>query len=69
MSGGAARMDELLEISDPTQSPPLAPLLHASVYEELRRRLITGKIVPGVGLSTRALPWKWALARCPCGTP
>ena len=31
------------------------PVLHASIYEELRRRMITGKIVPGVGLSTRGL--------------
>jgi DNA-binding GntR family transcriptional regulator len=30
-------------------------LLHDAVYAELRWRLITGKIVPGIGLSTRGL--------------
>ncbi len=41
---------------------PLSPesaasgaLLHDAVYAELRWRLITGKIMPGVGLSTRGL--------------
>jgi DNA-binding GntR family transcriptional regulator len=27
--------------------------LRAAVYENLRHRLITGRIVPGVGMSTR----------------
>jgi DNA-binding GntR family transcriptional regulator len=41
------------------------PLLHASVYEELRRRLITGKIVPGVGLSTRGLALELGVSQMP----
>jgi len=41
------------------------PLLHASVYEELRRRLITGKIVPGVGLSTRGLALQMGVSQMP----
>jgi DNA-binding GntR family transcriptional regulator len=41
------------------------PLLHASVYEELRRRLITGKITPGVGLSTRGLALEMGVSQMP----
>ncbi len=41
------------------------PLLHASVYEELRRRMITGKITPGVGLSTRGLAVELGVSQMP----
>lgn len=44
-----------------TEGPPL----HASVYEELRRRLITGKITPGVGLSTRGLALELGVSQMP----
>jgi DNA-binding GntR family transcriptional regulator len=40
-------------------------VLHASIYEELRRRLITGKIVPGVGLSTRGLAAEMGVSQMP----
>jgi DNA-binding GntR family transcriptional regulator len=43
----------------------VAPLLHASVYEDLRRRMITGKIVPGVGLSTRGLALELGVSQMP----
>src|SRR5580693_5119146 len=39
--------------------------LHASVYDELRRRLITGKITPGVGLSTRGLALELGVSQMP----
>jgi DNA-binding GntR family transcriptional regulator len=39
--------------------------LHASVYDELRRRLITGKIVPGVSLSTRSLALELGVSQMP----
>jgi DNA-binding GntR family transcriptional regulator len=42
-----------------------APVLHASIYEELRRRLITGKIVPGIGLSTRGLAAELGVSQMP----
>ncbi len=42
-----------------------APVLHASIYEELRKRLITGKIVPGVGLSTRGLAAEMGVSQMP----
>ena len=42
-----------------------APVLHASIYEELRRRLVTGKIVPGVGLSTRGLAAELGVSQMP----
>lgn len=41
------------------------PPIHASVYEELRRRLITGKVVPGVGLSTRGLALELGVSQMP----
>ncbi|MEO7026429.1 MAG: GntR family transcriptional regulator [Caulobacteraceae bacterium] len=50
---------------DPHDLPAADPLLHASVYDELRRRLITGKIVPGVGLSTRGLAQELGVSQMP----
>ena len=41
------------------------PALHSSIYEELRRRMITGKIVPGVGLSTRGLALEMGVSQMP----
>jgi DNA-binding GntR family transcriptional regulator len=41
------------------------PLLHASVYDEMRRRMITGKITPGVGLSTRGLALELGVSQTP----
>ncbi len=38
---------------------------HASVYDELRRRVLTGKIVPGVGLSTRGLALELGVSQMP----
>ena len=40
-------------------------VLHASIYEELRRRMITGKITPGVGLSTRGLALEMGVSQMP----
>jgi DNA-binding GntR family transcriptional regulator len=45
--------------------PTAEPLLHASIYEELRRRMITGKITPGVGLSTRGLALEMGVSQMP----
>ncbi|MDR3509837.1 MAG: GntR family transcriptional regulator, partial [Caulobacteraceae bacterium] len=42
-----------------------ATVLHASIYEDLRRRMITGKIVPGVGLSTRGLALELGVSQMP----
>lgn len=42
-----------------------APALHASVYDELRRRIVTGKIMPGVGLSTRGLAVELGVSQMP----
>jgi DNA-binding GntR family transcriptional regulator len=46
-------------------APTIEPLLHASIYEELRRRMITGKITPGVGLSTRGLALEMGVSQMP----
>jgi DNA-binding GntR family transcriptional regulator len=42
-----------------------APVLHASIYDELRRRMITGRIMPGVGLSTRGLALEMGVSQMP----
>ncbi|HEY1414259.1 MAG TPA: GntR family transcriptional regulator [Caulobacteraceae bacterium] len=44
---------------------PPEPLLHASVYEELRARFITGKIMPGGALSTRGLALELGVSQMP----
>jgi len=49
----------------PSPSDRPAPLLHTSVYDDLRRRMITGKIVPGVGLSTRGLALELGVSQMP----
>ena len=58
---------KLLTAPFETAEPELAPepLLHASVYEELRRRMITGKLVPGGGLSTRGLAVELGVSQMP----
>ena len=49
-----------------TDSTAPAPVpLHEEVYAELRRRLITGRIVPGVGLSTRGLAEELGVSQMP----
>ena len=47
------------------QDEPAPGPVHASIYEELRRRMITGKIVPGVGLSTRGLALEMGVSQMP----
>ncbi len=56
-----------LDDTAPAAAAVAAPdaLLHASVYEELRRRLITGLIMPGVGLSTRGLAQEMGVSQMP----
>lgn len=43
----------------------LAPSLREQVYEDLRLRLITGKIAPGVGISTRRLAQELDVSQMP----
>ena len=47
----------------PAETEPSA--LHATVYDELRRRMITGKILPGIGLSTRSLAHELGVSQMP----
>jgi DNA-binding GntR family transcriptional regulator len=49
----------------PSTGPAEAPVLRASIYDELRRRMITGKITPGVGLSTRGLAVEMGVSQMP----
>ena len=53
------------EVFAGSAAPDEEPPMHASVYEELRRRLITGKVVPGVGLSTRGLALELGVSQMP----
>ncbi len=48
--------------ADPAAMPSA---LHTSIYEELRRRMITGKIMPGIGLSTRGLALEMGVSQMP----
>jgi DNA-binding GntR family transcriptional regulator len=50
--------------AEPAAARP-SEVLHASIYEELRRRMITGKITPGVGLSTRGLALEMGVSQMP----
>jgi DNA-binding GntR family transcriptional regulator len=56
--------------------PPVAPvpedggdddaiLLHNTVYDELRWRMITGRVVPGIGLSTRGVAQELGVSQMP----
>jgi DNA-binding GntR family transcriptional regulator len=63
-----------MEASRFTRPRPAAPaeeegedaiLLHNTVYDELRWRMITGRIVPGVGLSTRGLAQELGVSQMP----
>lgn len=49
-----------------TTSPaPGGGLLRASVHDELRHRFVTGKVVPGSGLSTRSLALELGVSQMP----
>ena len=63
----AATSNRATRPSDPEASllAADAPVLRASIYEELRRRMITGKIMPGVGLSTRGLALEMGVSQMP----
>jgi len=47
------------------KSDAAQPLLHASVYDELRGRFIGGRISPGTGLSTRTLALELGVSQMP----
>jgi len=44
---------------------PADGLLRASVYEELRRRFVTGKVMPGSSLSTRGVAQELGVSQMP----
>ena len=56
-AGKVATAEDLLAGSEPA--------LHTSIYDELRRRMITGKIMPGIGLSTRGLALEMGVSQMP----
>jgi DNA-binding GntR family transcriptional regulator len=49
----------------PAAAVAAEPVLRESIYEDLRRRMITGKITPGVGLSTRGLAIELGVSQMP----
>ncbi len=56
-------MTETLDRAPDAATPE--PLLHASVYETLRGRLISGAIIPGEGLSTRGIALELGVSQMP----
>jgi DNA-binding GntR family transcriptional regulator len=44
---------------------PAGALLRANVHDELRHRFVTGKVVPGSGLSTRSLAQELGVSQMP----
>lgn len=44
---------------------PAPPVLHAGIYDNLRRRMITGQIMPGADLSTRGLALELGVSQMP----
>ena len=48
-----------------TSMAPADGLLRASVHDELRHRFVTGKVVPGKGLSTRGLALELGVSQMP----
>ena len=66
MANAAASNTPVAKAAGPESAEAVVePVLHASIYEELRRRMITGKIVPGVGLSTRGLALEMGVSQMP----
>src|SRR5271154_6667351 len=53
-----------LPIEPPAEAEGITAL-HASVYAELRQRLLTGRIIPGIGLSTRGLAQELGVSQMP----
>jgi DNA-binding GntR family transcriptional regulator len=53
-----------LPAADPDEAGALLSL-HTTVYAELRHRLLTGRIIPGVGLSTRGLAQELGVSQMP----
>ena len=66
MAKAASANHERQAAAEPlAQEAAIEPVLRASIYEELRRRMITGKITPGVGLSTRGLALEMGVSQMP----
>ncbi len=57
---------ELADGSEDEVEGEAEPSRAAQIYEELRNRLLVGRIMPGVGISTRVLARSSASARCRC---
>jgi DNA-binding GntR family transcriptional regulator len=53
------------ELPAQDNEPDLALSLREQVYDDLRYRLITGKIAPGVGISTRGLAQQLGVSQMP----
>ena len=65
MVNAALKRANAPDAEGPASQAGSEPLLHTSIYEELRKRIITGKIMPGVGLSTRGLALEMNVSQMP----
>ncbi|WP_226017919.1 GntR family transcriptional regulator [Novosphingobium sp. FKTRR1] len=63
MAGTSTAIDD--EIGQASVDNDDASSLREQVYEELRYRLITGRIAPGVGISTRGLAQQMGVSQMP----
>lgn len=60
MSGALKGVETSAKAAGPPQSA-----LHRSIYEDLRHRMIMGRVVPGVALSTRKLALELGVSQMP----
>jgi DNA-binding GntR family transcriptional regulator len=52
-------------VNDEAVVVDVAAVLHNTVYDELRWRMITGRVMPGIGLSTRGLAQELGVSQMP----
>jgi DNA-binding GntR family transcriptional regulator len=65
MKEGARLVSDLEEPADAGEAGDGPASLRERVYEDLRYRLITGRIAPGVGISTRGLALEMGVSQMP----
>ena len=56
---------DALAPSESPQAGGIAAPLHASIYDTLRQRVITGQFLPGTGISTRGLALELGVSQMP----
>ena len=65
MKAVASAVAENHDLADAAEAKDVPASLRERVYEDLRYRLITGRIAPGVGISTRGLALEMGVSQMP----